>query len=369
MHIKSLSQEDLDLLTELSASYRAKWFNRLFLYITTACQLRCSHCYLGRRLENPEIMNLNDVRANLAMWRSLGARTVCILGGEPSLHPQLESIVQDAHGLKYEQVIIDTNGLHPSLREIRQFEPDAFSYVQVSLDGGTSEAHEAVRGPGTFVQTLDTILELCRRGFDVRVICTVSKRNVLGALDMLELVESAGASLIKYHISSTIGNAADRLGDALDPQEWNAFISDLKKRATRHRIVVQYQPSYVHKKACQNHSLDGFAGCVGRQLERVSVFPDGRAYICSFLFDTDLHFATVENGQLKVRRGPSELDLYRSIADDCVRCSVRDRCLNGCPAESIVLGCATCEAHPSFYGMCRLWKATVRKACMNGESE
>jgi radical SAM protein with 4Fe4S-binding SPASM domain len=98
-----------------------------------------------------------------------------------------------------------------------------------------------------------------------------------------------------------------------------------------------------------------------RTLDRISIFPDGRAYVCSFLFDTDLHFANMVDGRVVLNKEANEFDLFTRVlrSASCGSCKVASACMGGCPAEELVMGQASCAAEPDIVPVCRLWKADV----------
>jgi sulfatase maturation enzyme AslB (radical SAM superfamily) len=141
-------------------------FRNVYLYITEACQLRCEHCYMGERLDRALKMPLSQIVDRLTTWRRMGGTKLTLLGGEPTLHPNFTDAVRLAGHLGYEHVITTTNAQSPALRKFRRMSPQDFAYVQVSLDGGSSASHDAVRGARTFDAALATTAELTERGFD-----------------------------------------------------------------------------------------------------------------------------------------------------------------------------------------------------------
>jgi pyruvate-formate lyase-activating enzyme len=230
-------------------------FRNVYLYITEACQLRCEHCYMGERLERALKMPFSEIVKILTTWRQMGGSKLTILGGEPTLHPRFSDAIRYATAVGYEHVITTSNGLDPAMRKFRRMTPDDFAYIQISLDGGSPDSHDQVRGDGTFDQTVRNVAELVERGFDIRIICTVNRVNVGDCLNLLDIADEIGVG----------------------------------------------------------YATDGYRGCIGRTLDRISIFPDGRAYVCSFLFDTDLHFANMVDGQIVLNQGDNEFDLFTQV--------------------------------------------------------
>jgi radical SAM protein with 4Fe4S-binding SPASM domain len=336
-------------------------FRNVYLYISEACQLRCQHCYMGERLDRAMKMPLPQITDWLTTWRRMGGTKVTILGGEPTLHPDFTEAVRGAGRLGYEQVVTTTNAQEPALRKFRRMAPDDFAYVQVSLDGGRAESHDAIRGAGSFDTALATTRELARRGFDTRIICTVNSANRDDALRLLELADEAGVSLVKYHVFSAIGAGHLNPRLAVAPPEWIEFCELLDRLAVLYDTRVWYQSAYARLDQMARYAAEGYQGCIGRTLDRISVFPDGRAYVCSYLFDTHLNFAQMTGGQVTLNREANEFDLFTSALayGACGGCTSA-ACLGGCPAEQVVTGTSSCGEHPGIVPVCRLWKSSAK---------
>jgi uncharacterized Fe-S cluster-containing radical SAM superfamily protein len=157
-------------------------FRNVYLHISEACQLRCQHCYMGERLTRASKMTLPQIVDTLTTWRRMGGSKLTILGGEPTLHPDFAAAVHAGRQLAYEQVITTTNGQAPARRKLSLMQPADFAYIQVSLDGGSPDTNDGIRGTGTFGEALTTIANLTARGFDARIICTVNRANISDAL-------------------------------------------------------------------------------------------------------------------------------------------------------------------------------------------
>lgn len=336
-------------------------FRNVYLYITEACQLRCEHCYMGERLDRALKMPLPEIRDTLATWRRMGGNKLTILGGEPTLHPNYVDAIRLGRQLGYDDVITTTNAQKPAARKFRQLTPEDFAYVQVSLDGGSTETHDQVRGAGTFDVALETTAELTHRGFDTRIICTVNQANQGDALRLLEIADELGVSLVKFHVFSTIGVGHGNSALAMSPSEWVGFCDVLGEVAPSYDTRVWYQPTYARRDQMARYAAEGYQGCIGRTLDRISIFPDGRCYVCSYLFDTDLYFARMDDGRVVLNHGANEFDLFTQplASSACGDCKT-SACQGGCPAEEIVMGGSSCAAEEDIVPVCRLWKSSAK---------
>lgn len=336
-------------------------FRNVYLYISEACQLRCEHCYMGERLDRALKMTLPQIVDTLTTWRRMGGSKVTILGGEPTLHPNFTDAIRAANQIGFEHVITTTNAQAPARRKLALMQPSDFAYVQVSLDGGSPGTNDAIRGMGTFNEALATIAELAARGFDTRIICTVNRANKGDALRLLDIADGLGVSLVKYHVFSEIGNGHSSADMAMTPPEWVDFCEVLERTAPHYQTRAWYQPTYVRAGQMSRYAAEGYAGCIGRTLDRISVFPDGRCYVCSYLFDTSLHFAEMREGQVVLNKGDNEFDLFTSplVSSACGGCKA-SACLGGCPAEPVVTGTSSCKEYPDIVPVCRLWKSSAK---------
>ncbi|WP_449434431.1 radical SAM/SPASM domain-containing protein [Pseudomonas putida] len=334
-------------------------FRNVYLYITEVCQLRCSHCYMGERLEHARVMPLAKVRSTLALWRQMGGSKLTLLGGEPTTHPQFRECVQAAYELGYEKIIVTTNGLGPARRAFKHLPPALFNYVQISLDGGSATTHDSVRGSGTFKYALESAKQLVDAGYDIRFICTVSKNNVEDCLKLVAVADELGVTLVKYHVFSTIGTGKEDEGAALSPVEWVEFCDRLKGLQGKSRCQIWFQPTYVRLRDLPKYHEEGYRGCIGRTMDRISIFPDGRCYVCSYLFDTDFHFCTMDENGIKVNPGVNEFTLFAQALTQpsCGTCKSPASCCGGCPAEQYAMGGSSCSNYTDIVPICRLWKS------------
>jgi hypothetical protein len=189
----------------------------------------------------------------------------------------------------------------------------------------TSASHDKIRDPGTFDETLRNVAELTQRGFDTRIIFTVNRADAGDALHLLDIADRLGASLVKYHVFSTIGTGHGAEDLAMQPLAWIEFYEELERVAPSHRTRTWYQPTYARRSRMAHYAAQGYCGCIGRTLDRISIFPDGRCYVCSYLFDTDLHFATMTDGDVVLTAVPTSSTCSPRRPPDPVAATAKSR--------------------------------------------
>lgn len=326
-------------------------FHNIYLYITEQCQLRCGHCYMGDRLARALALPYEQATGIISYCRRLGGEYITFLGGEPTLHPDLPRFVDYALDQGYSQVMINSNGLLE--RSIFEISPEKLHYISFSLDGATPETHDRVRARGTFKKTVKCMKKVIAAGYAVRVISTISQINIHEAEAILDMVDDLGVQMCNFHLFSEEGIGIDNSDWSLTPEEWVAFYERLESIKDNYRTSIWYPPSYASGSRMGQYVAEGYRGCVGCSLDRLSIFPDGRCYVCSVLFDTPMHFANFTESGLSVnKQGTNEFDLFCQSAF-----AAEQPWMTGCPTER-VLERQGKKATPSHLtSMCRLWKS------------
>lgn len=136
----------------------------VWLEVTGKCQLSCVHCYAESGPSGTYgKMRTTDWLRVINEGVTLGVSAVQFIGGEPTLHPDLKTLVRHAvnHGLRVE---IFSNLVHvrPALWEV-------FSLRGVSLAtsyyADESGQHEAItHRRGSYAKTHANIAEAVKRG-------------------------------------------------------------------------------------------------------------------------------------------------------------------------------------------------------------
>lgn len=80
---------------------------------TMACQLKCRYCYSAGLPQTTSNTMTKDELVQLLDWsHQAGVTRICLAGGEPTLYPYLDTLIEfaSAHGMEY---FLSTNGLFP----------------------------------------------------------------------------------------------------------------------------------------------------------------------------------------------------------------------------------------------------------------
>ena len=100
---------------------------------TSGCNLRCPFCHnasLVTHIDNSNIYKKEEILAYLKKRQGI-LEGVCITGGEPLLHPEIDSFITEVKALGY-KIKLDTNGFFPD-KLISLVDKGIIDYVAVDF--------------------------------------------------------------------------------------------------------------------------------------------------------------------------------------------------------------------------------------------
>ena len=195
---------------------------RLSIELTNICNLHCSYCLRDEdALYNTRasFLPLELLQKIFSEGRRvMGITNVGFTGGEPTLHPQfdrvLDLVVQN--GLQFSFV---TNGWHfDRIWQAVHNHRESVNNIAFSLDGATREEHDGWRGEGSFVR-LVRAFSLCY-GSEIPFNFKVAlRRDTVAKLEPLALFAARmGASSLRF--AHVLPNSDDFAGsEMLSPEE------------------------------------------------------------------------------------------------------------------------------------------------------
>jgi MoaA/NifB/PqqE/SkfB family radical SAM enzyme len=170
---------------------------KLWVYTNYDCNLKCSYCVAKSGPTAPRrALGLEKVQRLVDEAVSLGFGDVFFTGGEPFILEDIYDML--AYSASRVKTTVLTNAM--LLRGTRleklvataRTVPSENLIVQVSLDGGRPEDHDAYRGSGSWEKTVEGIHLLQERGFRVRIGTTETPVNSAHLDKICELHRSLG---------------------------------------------------------------------------------------------------------------------------------------------------------------------------------
>ena len=290
----------------------------LFFHILTRCNLKCRHCYINPDQHGTATLSLATIESWLQVFADLGKPTnLVLLGGEPTLHPDLAGVVKAARRLRFASITIDTNGylFHDILDRLAPSDLDYFSF---SLDGATEKTNDALRGRGSYAACREGIRRAVAKGFSTSLIYTVSTANIEELAQMGPLLEDLGVERFFIQVLGIRGNPAlQAKSTAVDRplqvgrDRWLAVVPAAAEEIADRGLTVTYPKVFLLPQ-------EDFA-CAGQVADNFFVFPNGRVYRCPLCEDFPMHGLTLENGRLAPMPPINESDLFAlDIPEGCV---------------------------------------------------
>ncbi len=233
-----------------------------------------------------------------------------LLGGEPSLHPDLYLAIKEANRLGYASVTIDTNGFL-FFDILSKITPDELDFISFSIDGPTEEINDRIRGKGSFNACISGLEEAKQKGFNTSVIYTVSMDNIYEIEKMPDLLKILNINRFFIQVIGIRGNA-DKYNNQVRKDMWLEIVPKVASKVADMGITVVYPKVYIEN--------DERFECAGLLSENYFIFPNGRVYRCPLCEDFPVHSLEINNENRLVETPHiNESDLFDlSIPEGCV---------------------------------------------------
>ncbi len=190
----------------------------LELQVTDRCNLRCRHCFIGERGSNE--LSPDEIGAVLSEFEAMQGLRVLITGGEPLLYSRFAELNRMLSGYSLRKVLF-TNGSLLTRKILREL---AVHEVQVSIDG-LKEAHDSLRGEGSFESALNAVRTCAAEGVCVSVSTMVHAKN-LGDFDaMQELFDGIGVKDWTVDVPCETGRLEQNRDFLVDPATGGRYLA------------------------------------------------------------------------------------------------------------------------------------------------
>lgn len=294
----------------------------LVLYINSACNLRCRHCYVGDDILGAayryHAVDLNDF---VNSFETLDRVTV--LGGEPLLHREINSIVENISAKQVPSFRITTNltglgAFNHQLHRSRRLT------LCVSVDGHDESIHDVIRGNGNFERTIGNLKLLLRAGYDVEITHTIMSTNIASFDRMVALCRNLGVQRLNLHCMSLHGNALNNPELRVQPAQWVGFRERLASKhndlsalrsggiSIRYPVLFVTQDDYDRLVASGEYHHHASGSYYGRGA-RVILYADGKIHISSEAFGTDAFIGQIKDGEFHYNPATvNELVVFRT---------------------------------------------------------
>ncbi len=300
----------------------------LELQITNKCNLKCRHCFIGARniitLPQPlpsipkafgtspsresgakeEELSVNQIKGILKEFEEMQGLRVLITGGEPLIHRSFEEINKLLPEFFVRKVLF-TNGLLLNKKALKKLNVDE---IQISLDG-LKDAHDSLRGKGTFKLAIEAAKRALDSGFEVSIATMVHTKNLDDFDEMERLFKDLGIKDWTVDVPCITGRLEDNPEFQLSPEQGGKYM----------RYSLGNGP---------HAGTPGFA-C---GLHLMAVMADGKVSKCTFYSASSV--GRIEEGLRKCWQKVKPVTLDKLKCD----CKHIESCRGGCRYRAGLLG-------------------------------
>ena len=201
--------------------------NNLYLHVTFACNLRCSHCYAEAGPPRAGAISPADLEVACREGARLGFRHAVITGGEPLVHPQRDALLDTLAALRTEVkpllTVLRTALAVPLDEALLAQLARATDEIVVSVDGDR-ESHDARRGAGTYGLTVANLRALAALGgtteISLATVLPLGQANGPAGDSVRALARELGVRRTRFRPLLPLGRAIDSDLDIVPEALW-----------------------------------------------------------------------------------------------------------------------------------------------------
>lgn len=299
-----------------------------FVFILgSRCNLACTHCSSSADMTASLGYSTRQAQDILAQMAEVGVVDVAFSGGEPLLRRDLELLIMFARAQGM-STGTSTNGYALTRSRAQSLKKAGLDRLQVSLDG-TREAHERVRGPGSFGKAITAIERSVEAGLRTHICFTAMRSN---AHLLPEMIEAAlGLGVDGFNLSQFVPTGRGALEEGLDPHTAKWLLQTWLEAKAKHPGL--HLTAHSSGLAALSPPEDACRGGCQAGMSIGCITADGDVTSCVML---PLSLGNINERPLADIWSESETVATlkaRSLKGICGSCSHRDTC-GGCRASA-----------------------------------
>lgn len=177
------------------------------LELTHKCNLRCLHCYgnfgSGDEMPKQQVLTLLDD------LEKVGVKNLELTGGDISVYPYLNDILKKAFSLKFNSVVLLTNGINMNKEFIDLVIKNSNrAYLQIDIHSLNEEYLKWFTGINNFTQKIIHNLKiLLENNVKIRIVSMITKKNIDELPDIAKMVHELGIKVYMPSIVVNLGRA------------------------------------------------------------------------------------------------------------------------------------------------------------------
>lgn len=322
----------------------------IYWYLSFRCNLACKHCsvFSSPWVDTSEDLSTAECMQVIEQMKELNVGFAILTGGEVLLRPDALEIIKGLTDAGI-PVGLETNGLRfdsAFVELARDLQSRNMLQITVSLDGGTAETHETLRGPHSFRRTVAGLRMIALNGVNFQVQCVLNKANLETIPQLYELGAELHPqmSMMQFAFLNPVGRGIELSQDlgltAADIRRCFELVGE-HNHIYKGRTLVKGPPAMVPPQYLSLvFETDGVRKSVSCQFPLLGVLPNGEVTVCAVSRDNEeLFFGNVRDISLKNVWQRTRMDMLRSryigaehLEGICGDCVWKYKCKGGCRA-------------------------------------
>lgn len=316
--------------------------------LTSACNLRCRHCYLNACAARPDELATEEALRILSEIAQVDRTALLILsGGEPLLRRDLDVLVARAAELGLTPVL-GTNGTLLTPSRARELARAGLAGVGISVDSMTSGPHDRFRGvDGSWQGAAEGIRVAHEAGLEVQVQMTLTREGLEDLSAMTEMTRQSGARFLAVFFLVCTGRGQSLVD--LTPEGYEGAIGQLGRlfldgAAVRPRCAPTFRRWLAQNEGSSPALSTDVASCMaGKAYCRIT--PEGTVTPCPYMPLAAGSLRERSFGEIW-REAPVFHTLRRpTLQGRCGRCEFQQVC-GGCRARAYASTGDPCAEDP-----------------------
>ena len=305
-----------------------------YLELTAICNNNCPSCgnvFVQRGLHGR--LGAAPPPLSAAKWEQLLNRLrpyayrLKLTGGEPTIHPEFETIVESVSGLHIPFTLF-TNGRWQTPERLCALlnSTSSFEGFLISLHGPNPTSHETFTSqPGSFAETLTSIHMAIKAGLPVSLSCIITHYNWHLVEEMVKTAKGLGADSVVFN--RYLGPHASGL--AASPEELRSAVRSVQA------LRAAGEPIKFGNCLPECFAPTDQAGCLAG-IAFFTVDPWGQARPCNHA--SSLCGNLLQQSVEAIWHSPNMTRWRALYSAQCESCAAFETCRGGCRAQALALG-------------------------------
>jgi radical SAM protein with 4Fe4S-binding SPASM domain len=178
-------------------------FNTVWLPLQYECNNRCNWCYAPSEISSSKEKRFNDKKEDefIELVNNLEVKKIILIGGEPSIYPNLERIIKKISNKKIKTSMVTNGRKLKDYNFVKKLGDSGLKSLTISIEGSSPEIHDQITNVnGSFYETVQGIENSIKYGFPTCTETTICRENQNDLENIVHFLEDKGISKRLFNI-------------------------------------------------------------------------------------------------------------------------------------------------------------------------